>query len=329
MFDSRFWLPEQVNTLAGGVDELFMFLIWVSVISLILVLGPMVWFVIHYREGNDVNRDRPPSHSFWLEATWTIIPTVFLIGLFFWGADAYTRMSIPPEGAMEIRVNGQKWFWRFDYPAEGISIQASRITDAERASAGELEGMVVPVGQPVKIVGSSSDVLHSFYVPQLRVKKDVVPNRYTVATFVASKEGVYDLLCAEYCGTDHSRMTSKVSVVSQEEFDAYVARQIEAASVPADGATVFQRSGCVGCHNVDGTPGGIGPSLKGLWGSEENLQGGATVMVDEEYLRESIMNPMAKIVDGYGPVMPSYAAQLSEEEVTALVLYLRELGDKE
>jgi cytochrome c oxidase subunit 2 len=327
VFNPRFWLPESVNTLASGMDEFFMFLIWMSLISLVLVLGPMLWFVVRYRAGSRVARHKPPSHNLWLEVAWTLVPTALLVGIFFWGAEGYTRMSVPPADAMEIRVTGQKWFWRFDYPQQGISLQGSRSSDAQRATAGQPEGLVVPVGQAVKIVGSSSDVIHSFYVPAFRVKKDMVPNRYTVATFQASKEGVYDLMCAEYCGTDHSRMITKVSVVSQEVFDGFVQAQVEQSKVPVDGGVVFDRSGCAGCHSIDGAAAGIGPGLKGLWGRKERMKDGELVAVDENYVRESIMQPMNRIVEGYAPVMPSYAAQLSEEELTALVLYLRGLSD--
>lgn len=327
MLDKSFWLPEQVNALASGLDDLFILLIWISLAAIVFVLGPMLWMVFRYRANADVPRDNPPSHHLGLEIAWTLIPTAVLIAIFFWGAEGYTRMSVPPPDAIEIRATGQKWFWSFDYPEHGFRIQASRAADAERAENGEPEGLVVPVNQPIKIVGSSSDVIHSFYVPAFRVKKDMVPNRYTVATFQATKEGVYDLLCAEYCGTDHSRMVTKVSVVSQDAFDTFVTEQAQAAEGPVDGATVFTRSGCVGCHAMGDTPSALGPNLRGLYGKEERLADGQTVLVDENYLRESIVNPMAKVVQGYNPVMPSYAAQLSEKELTALVLYLRNLPE--
>ena len=266
-----------------------------------------------------------------LEVTWTLIPTIILGVIFFCGTRTYVQMSIPPENAMEIRVMGQKWFWTFDYPEQGIRVQATEQIDAQKKDAGEPVGLVVPVDTPVTLIGSSTDVLHSMFVPSLRVKKDVVPNRYTTATFQATKEGVYDFFCTEFCGTKHSGMLTKVTVLSQEAFDAFVTTAQEAASGPVDGAVVFAASGCAGCHSVaDGAAAGIGPGLYAAYGKEERLVGGETLIIDENYIRESIENPMAKVVEGYGPVMPAYAGRLSEEELTALVVYIKDLGpDKE
>ena len=232
---------------------------------------------------------------------------------------------------MEIRVMGQKWFWTFDYPEQGIRIQATEEIDAKKVAEGKPVGLVVPVDTPVKLIGSSADVLHSMFVPSFRMKKDVVPNRYTTTTFQATKEGVYDFFCTEYCGTKHSNMITKVTVLNKTAFQAYVEEAQEAAAGPVDGATVFASGGCAGCHAVaEGAPDGIGPSLYAAFGREERLVGGETLIIDENYVRESIENPAAKIVEGYGPVMPSYAGRLSEEELTALIVYLKGLGaDKE
>lgn len=328
MFDARFWLPESINSMAEGTDQFFMVLIWVSVVSLLVVLGPMVWMMFRYRSSQDIDRSAPPSHHLGLEIVWTVIPTAILIGVFFWGATGYTKMVVPPTDAMEIRATGQKWFWTFDYPEAGIRVRASLEADEERVKNGTPPGLVVPVNTPIKIVGSSADVIHSFYVPAFRVKKDVLPNRYTVATFQATKEGTYDLFCAEYCGTKHSKMITKVSVVSQEAFDEFIAKQSEESDKPIDGATVFNTSGCAGCHAVVESSGGIGPSLHELWGRTETLVDETTVVADENYIRESIVNPMEKIVLGYSPMMPNYSGQLSEDELNALVLYIRDLSSK-
>lgn len=330
MFDAQFWMPESVNALAGS-DDLFMFILWVSVVSMVLVCGAMVWLAFRYRAGADVNRDRPPRDHLTLEVTWTVIPTLILGVIFYWGTRDYIRMSIPPEDSMEIRVMGQKWFWTFDYPEQGIRIQATPELDAQKEVDGEPVGLIVPVDTSVKLVGSSTDVLHSIFVPSFRLKKDVVPNRYTTTTFHATKEGVYDLFCTEYCGTKHSGMITKVTVMSQTDFAAYIEAAQEAAAGPPDGKSLFAASGCAGCHTVvEGGPNGIGPALYGIYGKQEKLTTGESVEVDENYLRESIENPAAKVVEGFAPVMPSYAGRLSEEELTALIVYLKGLGsDKE
>ena len=332
MFDPRFWMPESVNALAEGTDSLFMFILWVSVISMVVVCGAMIYLAVRYRASADVARDNPPRDHLGLEVTWTLIPTVILMVIFYWGTRDYVRMSIPETDAMEVRVMGQKWFWTFDYPEQGIRLQATEELDAKNVKEGRPVGLVVPVDTPVRLVGSSTDVLHSVFIPSFRMKKDVVPNRYTTTGFRATQEGVYDLFCTEYCGTKHSGMITKVTVLSQAEFASFVEEAQEAAEGPVDGSTLFASSGCAGCHTVagDAPAGGIGPALYEVFGREERLTTGDTVLVDENYLRESIENPVAKVVEGYGPVMPSYAGRLSEEELTALIVYLKGLGsDKE
>jgi len=327
VFEADFWLPESVNALAAGSDDLFVFILWVTVVSLVLVMGAMLWFVFRYRSGKAANRLNPPTHHLGLEVTWTVIPTIILFIVFFWGTRDYVRMSVPPASALEIRVTGQKWFWTFDYPEAGVRVQATQALDEQRALEGSPVGLVVPVGVPVKLVGSSVDVIHSMFIPAFRVKKDVLPNRYTTATFLATEEGEFDLFCAEYCGTKHSGMITKVTVVSEEDFEVFIDELKEVSEGPVDGATVFAQGGCAGCHGVTrDAPPGVGPSLHGLYGREERLTTGEFVLVDENYLRESIVNPMAKIVEGYGPVMPAYVGRLSEEEMTALMLYLKGLG---
>ena len=327
MFDAQFWFPESVNALASGVDELFIFVLWVTVVSLVLVLGAMVWFAIRYRAGSGDARGSMPTHNLTLEVAWTLIPTAILGVIFFWGTRDYAKMSIPAGDAMEIRVMGQKWFWSFDYPEYGVRLQATQELDAKNETEGKPVGLVVPVNTSVKLVGSSSDVLHSIFIPAFRLKKDVVPNRYTTTTFIATDTGVYDLFCTEYCGTKHSNMITKVTVLSEADFKSYMEEAQEAAAGPVDGATVFASNGCAGCHQVnEGASGGLGPALWGLAGREEALTTGEKVLVDDNYLRESIENPMAKIVAGYDPIMPSFAGRLSEEELTALIVYLKQLG---
>jgi len=327
MFDPEFWFPTSVNALAQGTDDLFIFILWVTVISLVVVLGAMVWFAFRYRAGHAIEADTPPpTHHLGLEVAWTLIPTAILGVIFVWGTRDYTTMSVPAQDAMEIRVTGQKWFWTFDYPEYGVRIKATPENTKQNRIDGEPVGLVVPVNRPIKLVGSSVDVIHSIFIPAFRVKKDVLPQRYTVTTFESTEEGEYDLFCAEYCGTMHSGMITKVSVVSAESFAAIMAAEQVKSTGPADGSVVFNGSGCAGCHAVTPEGTGIGPSLHGVFGRSRTFADGSTGLADENYLRESIMRPMAKLVEGYGPMMPSYAGQLTEDELNALVLYVRELG---
>jgi cytochrome c oxidase subunit 2 len=292
-----------------------------------IVMGAMIWFAYRYRAGQPVIHDGPiPTHHLGLEVAWTLIPTAILGVIFVWGTRDYTTMSIPAPDAMEIRVTGQKWFWTFDYPDYNVRIQATPEATERARIDGDPVGLVVPVNTPVKLVGSSVDVIHSIFIPAFRVKKDVLPQRYTVATFEATEEGEYDLFCAEYCGTNHSRMITKVSVVSEEIFTKFMANEETKSVGPADGSLVFSGSGCAGCHAVTPGTAGVGPSLHGLYGRSEPLTDGTTVLADENYLRESIMKPMVKIVEGYGAIMPSYSGRLNEDELNALVLYIRGLG---
>lgn len=327
MFEADFWFPPSVNALAAGTDDLFIFILWVTVISMAVVMGTMMWFAYRYRAGQPILKEGvPPTHHLGLEVAWTLIPTAILGVIFVWGTRDYTAMSIPPTDAMEVRVTGQKWFWTFDYPSHNIRIQATPEATQRARIAGDPVGLVVPINTPIKLVGSSVDVIHSIFIPAFRVKKDVLPQRYTVATFEATEEGEYDLFCAEYCGTKHSGMITKVSVVSEDAFAEFMAKEETKSARPVDGAQVFSGSGCAGCHAITPDTAGVGPSLHGLYGRSEPLADGTTVLADENYLRESIMKPMSQIVQGYGAIMPSYSGRLDEDELNALVLYIRGLG---
>ena len=235
------------------------------------------------------------------------------------------ELSVVPAGAQEIRVTGQKWFWTFDYPAEGISVSTAPALREAAEARGEEIGLVVPIGKPVKLIGNSVDVLHSMFVPAFRIKKDVMPNRYTVIWFEATKEGSFDFFCTEYCGTDHSRMITKVIVKSQEDYDAWLVAQKAASSQPAKGDEVFAKYGCTACHSVDGTK-MVGPTLKGLVArGTETLADGSAVTVDDNYLRESLMDPGAKVVEGFAPAMPTFAGRMEDREVTAVIDYIKSL----
>jgi cytochrome c oxidase subunit 2 len=246
-----------------------------------------------------------------MEIVWTAIPTVLVFIIFVWGFKTFLRMQIVPGDAIEVKVTGQKWFWTFDY-AEG---------------ANTVNELVVPVDKPVKLLMSSTDVIHSFFVPNFRIKMDVVPNRYTVSWFEATQLGEFDLLCTEFCGTGHSQMIGKVRVVSEREYNEWLESSSgmgEGMSLEDYGAELYKKKACVTCHSVDGSK-VVGPSFLGRFGNPIVLQNGEQITVDENYIRESILNPQAKIAGGYEPVMPTYQGVLKDRQVDALIAYIKSL----
>lgn len=319
-----YWMPEDASETVKSVDPAFYFILITTTVFFVVIVALMLLFMVVYRKKRDGERTSPIDGSHALEAFWASISTVLLMGFFYMGYKGYVELAIPPENAMEIRVTGQKWFWRFDYPTQGVSVNATMDANKAAAEKGEQLGLVVPVGRNVKLTASSVDVIHSFYVPAFRIKKDVIPNRYTVQWFNATKEGVYDVFCTEYCGTDHSRMVTKVIVKSQADFDKWVEEQKAKSGGPVDGATVFANNGCGACHATDASK-KIGPGLGGLFGRDEAIQGVGPTKVDENYLRESIVNPTAKVVDGFAPVMPPFAGRINDAEMNALIDYIKGL----
>jgi len=311
---STFWLPPSVSTVSGEVDGLFMFLIWMSVFFFVLIVAGTLIFITKWRrrKGDIASLDTGPSHNSILEATWIIVPTLLVLVIFVWSFRTYMKMSIVPPNAMEVKVTGQKWFWSFAYPEGGSSVNE----------------LIVPVDTPVKLLMSSQDVIHSFFVPAFRVKKDVLPNRYSITWFEATAIGEYDLFCTEFCGTKHSEMIGKVRVVSNDEFQEWQEEAMfsgEGMTMAEYGERLYTDKACLTCHTIDGKPAN-GPTWQGIWGTEENLTDGTSVVVDENYVRESILNPRSKIVAGYQPIMPTYQGLLSDKEIDALVAYIKEVG---
>lgn len=309
-----FWLPPQASKLAANTDNLFYFIYYLCVIFFIVIIAAMVYFVFRYRKTSENQRTEDIKGNHTLEVIWTFIPTLLLLVMFAWGFRDWLRMSAPRSNALEVRVTGQKWVWSFAYPAQGV------------VGANEL---VVPVGRSVKLTMSSKDVLHSFFVPDFRIKRDVVPNRYTVQWFEAMQPGVHDVLCTEYCGTSHSTMLTKVKVVSEEEFKAWVdsggGGAGDGISSVEFGARLYEQKGCNACHSIDGSN-GIGPSFKAIYGRQSQFVDGSSVTVDDNYIRESIMDPMKHVVKGYQPVMPSFKGQVSDKQVDAIIDYLKSLN---
>jgi len=309
----EFWMPLDASVTSRSVDWIYHFMVWMSVVSSVLIFGAMAWFCIRYRaKARAANEQVEPSpdHSTVLEVTWSVLPLFVVIALFVWGFKGYVDLRTSPRDAMEIRATGQKWKWIFTYPGGLVD-----------------DTLHVPVDRPVRMVISSVDVLHSLFVPNFRVKMDAVPGRYTDLWFHATQTGKFPVFCAEYCGTEHSGMQTEVVVHPPGGFERWVEEQNNKllAMPPAElGKLLYEKQGCNVCHSVDGTP-KIGPTWKALFGKNEALVTGAPVKVDENYLRESIVDPASKIVQGFAPSMPSYAGKLKDAELDGIIAYIKTL----
>ncbi len=293
--------------MAAEVDALYFFLVAVSVFFSVLIFVLVTYFAIRYRRRSDLEVPRPIVGSTRLEMVWTVIPFIIAMGIFVWGAAVYYRLSRPPAGTIDIMVVGKQWMWKIQHP------QGPR----------EINNLHVPVGQPVKLIMTSEDVIHSFYVPAFRIKQDVIPGRYTTAWFEATKPGRYHLFCTEYCGTEHSLMGGYVYVMEPRDYEAWLRGGGDDEPLEVSGQKLFARLRCDSCHLNEDT--GRGPSLAGLFGSSVELTDGRSVLADETYVRESILNPGAKIVAGYKPLMPTFQGQISETGILQIMAYIRSL----
>lgn len=305
-----FWLPEKGSTAAGGVDWLFNLILFVSIFFFVLIVVLTFYFLLRFRRSKGVKPEKSPTHSMVLEVTWTVIPTIIVTIIFYLGFTGYMNLSVPPEDAYEIQVTAQKWQWFFTYPN------------------GHVEGNLhVPVDQPVQLVMTSEDVIHSLYIPAFRTKMDAVPGRYTKTWFEANKVGQYVIFCAEYCGTGHSDMSAFVIVHQPGEFEKWLedAGNFVDRMSPADaGQLLFTTRGCTQCHKIDGTD-DIGPTLNGLFGKKRVMVDRTEITAEENYIRESIVNPQAKIIAGFDPVMPTYKGKLKDKEITVIIEYIKTL----
>ncbi len=303
------FLPNQASTVSSQVDALFLLLVGVSVLMTLLIGGAILFFIVKYRRRSEDEVPEQIVGSNRLELAWTVIPLGFFMFVFFWGASIYMNMSQPPDNSMQIYVVAKQWMWKFQH-ATGQS---------------EIDELHVPLGRPVRLTMISQDVIHSFFAPDFRVKQDVLPERYTTVWFQATKAGTYHLFCAEYCGTNHAIMGGSIVVMEPAAFEQWLSGGPSASQSPATaGQDLFQQLGCSGCHLENGH--GPGPSLVGVFGSTVRLQGGGTVVADENYIRESILDPTAKIVLGFQPIMPSFRGRVSEEQILSLIAYIRSLG---
>jgi cytochrome c oxidase subunit 2 len=300
-------IPEQASTVAGRVDALFLFLVAVTVFFSGLIFLLVLVFALKYRRRSDADRPRAIHGSLLLEALWSVVPLGIALAIFVWGAYLYFVISRPPAAAMEVYVVGKQWMWKLQHPT------------GQR----EINELHVPIHRPVKLTMTSEDVIHSFYVPAFRVKADVVPGKYTSVWFEATKTGEYHLFCSEYCGTSHAVMGGRIVVMEPAEYERWLAGGVGEESLPAAGEKLFGRLGCSTCHRSDGS--GRGPSLVGKFGKTEKLTSGEAIAVDESYLRESILNPQAKIVAGYPPIMPTFKGLVTEDQLVQLLAYLKSL----
>jgi len=299
--------PEQASTLAPRVDALLYFLLAVSAFFSLLISISIVVFAIKYRRRSDIERPPLILGSLGLEIFWTAVPLAITMVIFVWGAKLFFVSFYPPPNALEINVVAKQWMWKVQHP-EGKS---------------EIDELHIPAGQPVKLLLTSQDVIHDFFVPAFRVKKDVLPGRYTTLWFEASKPGTYHLFCAQYCGTQHSGMVGRIIVMEPPAYATWVGGGGTGGSTTAAGQKLFQTLGCATCHLP--TDSGRGPSLVGLIGKTVALQNGRSITADENYLRESILEPRAKIVMGYQPIMPIFKGSVSEEGVLQIISYIKSL----
>lgn len=305
-------LPEQASTHAPQVDLLYFFLLGVATFFTAMIAFLIVFFAIKYRKGARVDRTTSGHHAWAVEITWMVVPLVLSGVIFVWGAQLYFDASRPPAGALEVQVVGKQWMWKFQHP------------EGKR----EINELHVPLGQPVRLKMISEDVIHSMFVPAFRVKHDVLPGTYHETWFEANREGEYHLFCAEYCGTEHSRMKGRVIVMEPSDYQAWLSGGTPGETPLEAGRRLFEEMRCSTCHR-GGSPTSRCPPLEGVYGNPVKLDDGRTVIADEAYLRESILRPAAKVVAGFRPIMPPFEGQLGEEGLMQVIAYIKSLAKQE
>jgi cytochrome c oxidase subunit 2 len=302
------FMPESASTVSSKVDALYFYLSGVTLFFVFLISGVLIFFVIKYRRRTPFEIPRPVAGSLRLETIWSVIPFLIAMSMFGWGAQVYFDQMRPGTNTNEIYVVGKQWMWKLQH------------TTGQR----EINELHIPVGRKVKLIMTSEDVIHSFYIPAFRIKTDVLPGRYTIAWFEATKPGRYHLFCAEYCGMNHSGMIGSVIVMEPTEFDNWLSGNANQQAPAVAGQQLYQSLGCASCHGSNGE-GGRGPTLAGLFGRQVFLSNGQTVVADESYVRESIENPQAKLVSGFGPIMPTFQGQVTPEQLIHIMAYIKSL----
>jgi cytochrome c oxidase subunit II len=299
--------PEAASTMATRVDSLYFFLVAVTVFFSLLIAGLIVTYAVKFKRKTPDSIGARIHGGLVLEITWTVIPLIITMVIFVWGARVFFAMATPPAETLNIYVVGKQWMWKFQH------------LDGQR----EINQLHVPVGRPVKLIMTSEDVIHDVFVPAFRVKADVVPGRYTHLWFEPTKPGTYHLFCAEYCGTRHSGMTGEVVVMEPDDYQTWVSGGVQEGSLASAGEKLFADLACNTCHRPDAQ--GRGPVLQNLYGKTINLQSGEKVVVDEAYIRESILTPSTKITAGFQPIMPMFQGLVSEEGLLELIEYVKSL----
>jgi cytochrome c oxidase subunit 2 len=296
--------PAEASTIAPYADALYFFLVGMTLTGLLLVAALVFGFSIRYRKARSPVAT-PVEGSTLLEATWTIIPLAIFLVAFVWGALLYFRIYNPPTNAMNIYIVGKQWMWKAEHPG----------------GQHEINALHVPIGRPVQLTMISMDVFHSFSIPDFRVKREVIPGRYSTVWFQATEVGTYHLFCTQYCGTKHSGMIGEITAMKPEDYEKWTQESTSGSSLSQNGERLFASMGCNQCHN--GTPGARGPSLAGVYGSKLELANGTQVLVNDAYLRDSILNPSQHVTAGYAPIMPTYQGQISEDGLIDLVEYIK------
>lgn len=307
------FMPPADSHNAVNVDNLYGFIFWLSVVLFIMVIGPASWFIYKYRlKPGEEHKPTPRiTHHLGLELMWSIIPTILCLVIAIWGFWDFMALGVAPADAEEIYITGYQWGWRFEH----------------RDGTKELNELHLPEGKKIKLIMTGEDVIHSFFIPDFRVKADLPPGRYTTLWFEPKGVGEHQVFCTEYCGDGHSGMLAKVFVMPKAEYEKWF---VEGPKAPdgmslADwGKQLYTSKSCNTCHTVDGTP-LTGPSFKGIFGKPQPLNNGTSVTVDEEFVRESILNPQAKVAANFNPVMPSYQGVIKQSEMNALIAYIKSL----
>jgi cytochrome c oxidase subunit II len=306
MFQTFPLWPQRASSMAGNVDALFIFLLSLCGFMCIAIFMMILIFAAKYRRTKTRQAEQIEGSNA-LELTWSGVPLFIFMGIFVWGGVIYFLERTPPDDSAEIYTVAKQWMWKFQH------LEGQR----------EINALHVPLGRDIKMIMTSQDVIHSFYVPAFRIKQDVLPGRYTVAWFRATRAGTYHLFCAEYCGTAHSGMIGEVVVMEPAEYEQWLSAG-PAAPLPEAGKQLFMSLGCSTCHRFDTQ--GRGPNLVGLYGMPVQLEDGRTVIADDNYIRESILAPAAKVVAGFKPIMPTFQGLVSEEQLNALLAYIKSLS---
>jgi cytochrome c oxidase subunit 2 len=299
--------PDRASTMAPQVDALYFYLLLVSAFFALLIAVLIIVFAIRFRRRSEDEVPPAMRGGMLLEVAWTVIPLCISMTFFFWGAKLFFRMNRPPDNALHVYVVGKQWMWKLQH-ADGMR---------------EINELHVPVGQPVQLTMTSEDVIHSFFIPAFRMKRDVVPGRYSTVWFQATKPGRYHLFCTQYCGTNHAKMIGWVDVMEPIAYQAWISGGGGSESLASAGAKLFQQHACNSCHRPDSLA--RGPNLQGLFGRRVHLADGRTLIADESYIRESILNPTARVVEGFQSIMPTYQGLISEEGVLQLIAYIKSL----